>query len=166
MEKETAFKFQPVWIAFMTLFAFLLLYKFYVLAISETIFNYSFWILAILPCLVSWFVLPMTAKAIGGVSAIVLTKDYLVDNMGNNSIEWGDISEIRLVEGQYRSFEKLIINLKQPEKYFDTPIKKALYKFRQLFTANDIAIILDFVSGKDDEITQLVHVYWDKHAGL
>lgn len=98
--------------------------------------------------------------------AIALTKNYLVDNIGNNSIEWGDISEIRLIESKYKSFGKLIINLKQPEKYFNTPIKRLSYKFRQLFTANDIGITIDFVSGKDEEIIQLIHAYWDKHAGL
>ena len=108
----------------------------------------------------------MAFKILTGIPAIALIKDYFVDNMGNNSIEWGDISEIRLIEGRNKKFWELIIILQQPEKYFDTPIKRLSYKFRRLFTANDIGIIIDFVSGKDEEIMQLVHAYWDRFAEL
>ncbi|MGZ3832623.1 MAG: hypothetical protein ACXVB0_03805, partial [Mucilaginibacter sp.] len=124
---------------------------------------YSLFLAITAACLL-WFVLPMTVKMILGIPAMVLTNKYLVDNLGGHSIEWSDVSEIRIIQGQYRSFSKLIINLKRPEKYFDTPLKKLLYKFRQFFTANDIGIITDFVSGTDLEIMQVVQAYWGKHT--
>ena len=56
----------------------------------------------------------------------------------------------------------MIINLKQPEKYFNTPLKKIKYQLKQLFTANDISIPIEFVAGKNDEIFQVVSAYWSK----
>ena len=72
-------------------------------------------------------------KMILGTPAIILTNDYLVDNLNLRSIDWHNISEIKIIEGNYRSFDKIIINLKRSEEYFNNPVKKARYKFRQLF---------------------------------
>jgi hypothetical protein len=123
-------------------------------------------LLAIVTGFISWLILPVTIKMLRGIPAIVLTKDYLVDNFGGHSIEWNDIAEINIRKSSYQSLDKLIINLKQPEKYFDTPIKKLLYKFGKLFTANDIGITLDFVSGNSDEIMQVIHAHWGKYSGV
>ena len=121
METEVKFKFQAAWVVFISLLAFSILYKFFTVAINETSFDFSFLFAAIVPVCISWVVLPMTFKMIRGVPAMTLTKNYLVHNLGGHSIEWADIAEIRAIDGNNRSFSKLILNLRQPEKYFDTP---------------------------------------------
>jgi hypothetical protein len=64
-----------------------------------------------------------------------------------------------------RTTGSIVINLKNPEKYYNTPLKAMWYKLSQLFTSNDINLRLDFVAGKNDTIFQLVNAYWDKHSG-
>jgi hypothetical protein len=62
-----------------------------------------------------------------------------------------------------RSFATLIINLKDPGKYFASPVKKAIYKIKQLFSPNDILIRVDFVAGDNEEIFETVKAYWTRH---
>ncbi len=75
----------------------------------------------------------MTFKLIFNIPAIVLTNDCLKNNFGGYSIEWGDIADIQLYNGGYRSFAKLIINLKYPEKVFNSPQKRSLISSSSFF---------------------------------
>jgi hypothetical protein len=98
------------------------------------------------------------------VPAIVLTNNCLKNNMGGKSIEWNDIADIHLLNGGIQGFASLVINLKNPKKYFDTPLKKAFYIFKQNFSANDFSIKVDFVAGRNEEIFQVINAYWTKHG--
>jgi len=112
--------------------------------------------------LVAFLVFPMTVKLIFKIPAIVLTDDCLKNNFAGNSIQWVDIADIQLYKGVGRSLPKLTINLKDPYKYFNTPLKKAGYKARQLFSVNDISIIVDFVAGDNEEIFEVIKAYWTR----
>jgi len=165
METEIKFKFQPGWIIFIYILLCPLIFEVLLGIIGQEL-DLSHLLMSLPLVLLLYYLLPITFKMFLGTPALALSKDYFIDNLGNHSIKWHDISQIKFLEGRYRGFNKLVINLKQPEKYFNTPLKKLLYKFRQIFTANDIGILLDFVSGKDAEIMQVINAYWDKSAGL
>ena len=115
--------------------------------------------------LVAFFVLPITIKLIFNVPALVLTNDCLKNNFREYSIEWSDIAEIQLYKGNYVSgFAKLIINLKNPDEYFNSPVKKVIYKTKQLFLVNDFTIIVDFVAGNNEEIFETIKSYWTRKS--
>jgi len=114
----------------------------------------------LLPVAFCWFVLPMTFSMLRGKPAIVLTTQYLIDNIGRVSINWHDIAEIRVADRGYRGGGNLIVNLEQPRKYFNTRLKYLIYKIRRYFTSADISIKLDFVSGKNENIARLINAYW------
>jgi len=116
-----------------------------------------------LPMFLSPIFLPMFFKMITGMPVIALTDDYFINNYGGFSIEWGDIMEMHITDGNLHNSGSLIINLKHPEKYFNTPLKMVKYKIKQLFTANDISIPFNFVTGKKDEVFQVANAYWYKH---
>ena len=162
MENKTEFKFDPLYVALLTLFTVFLLYKCagnitFPLISSDNILLYlSFGGL-------SFFFLPIPFKLIFNLPSLVLTDDSLKNNLGGYSIEWEDITDIQLSNGGYRSFANLVINLKNPDKYFDTPIKKAVYNFKQLFSVNDILIKVDFIAGKNEQIFETVKAYWTRH---
>ena len=80
--------------------------------------------------------------------------------MGGVSIDWHDIEEINITTRGYRSGGNLMINLKEPKKYFNTPLKYIKYKLRHFFTSADMSIKLDFIKGKNDKIAQLINAYW------
>jgi hypothetical protein len=112
---------------------------------------------------VSYLLLPMTFKLIFNIPAIVLTDDCLKNNFGGYSVQWEDIADIKFSDSGMRSFATLIINLKDPGKYFASPVKKAIYKIKQLFSPNDILIRVDFVAGDNEEIFETVKAYWTRH---
>jgi hypothetical protein len=116
-----------------------------------------------MPFLLACVVLPLLMMMARSIPAIALTDDYLINNYGGFSIEWHDILEIHRTKS-YRGSGGIVINLKNPEKYFDSPIKKISYQLRQLFSANDITIPLNLVAGNDDEILQTITAYWNKNA--
>ena len=161
---EVRLKFQPIWITIISLMTLSFLYRFYIITVNHEALDATFLVRALFICLISWLILPLIFKMLTGVPAILLTQDGLVDNLGNHYIKWEDILEIKLIESNYKSFDKLVINLKQPEKYFDTMVKKLRYKFRQLFIANDVGIFLDFVAGNNGENAQLIQSFWTKYA--
>jgi hypothetical protein len=162
METKTEFKFDPLYGIILTLFTVFLLYT-GVNSITPPSISWENFIRCLLLIGLSYFLLPITFKLIFNLPSIVLTDDCLKNNIGGYSIEWDDISDIQLNNGGYRSFGNLIINLKNPDKYFNTPLKKALYWIKQLFSAYDILIKVDLISGKNEEIFDVVKVYWTKH---
>jgi hypothetical protein len=104
----------------------------------------------------------MAFKMIFNIPAIVVTDDCLNNNIGGYSIELADIASIELDTRGQRSFAKLKINLKEPEKYFNSPVKLFLYNARQLFIVSDKTIFVDFVSGSNEEIFSVIKAYWSK----
>jgi hypothetical protein len=115
-----------------------------------------------MPALLAWVVLPRFLLMLRGIPAIELTDDYLINNISGFSIEWADISEIH-IKNNMKGPNALVINLKHPEKYFDTPLKKLGYQLKQLFTADDITIPLIFVSGDSNTLFQAINGYRARH---
>jgi len=162
METKTEFKFDPFYVALITSFTGFLLYK-CVINITLPLISSGNILIYLSFGGLSFLFLPMTFKLIFNLPSLVLTDDYLKNNLGGYSIEWEDIADIQLSNGGYRSFANLVINLKNPDKYFDTPIKKAVYKIKQLFSVNDILIKIDFIAGKNEDIFETVKAYWTRH---
>jgi len=165
MDTTIKLKFQPLWIVFFDIVSLPLFYKAF--DIRKQVPDKPGLIIAYLPVLLLlYYLVSLTIKMVAGKAAIVLTDEYLVDNLGNRAIKWSNISSIELYNKGFRSFARLNINLKNPDDFFDTPLKQFKYKFRQFFTANDISILIDFVSGDAEGILQTIYGYWDKSAGL
>jgi hypothetical protein len=163
MKEETDFKFEPIWLTVLSLLMIFLLYK------SFTAYNpnqsMGLYIAAVFPVvLVSSYIIPLGFKMMIGKPAIALTNEYFISNIGNLSIEWHDISEMHIAANN-RGFSALIINLKEPEKYFNTPFKKIKYQLKQLFTANDISLPINLVAGDNQEIFQTINAYRSKQEG-
>jgi hypothetical protein len=157
------FKIQPAWIVTIDIFIIPLLYAFLISTANSKI-DLLLAVKALFTILIMWIVLPLNFKMIKGAPLIILNKDYLIDNLGGHAIKWCDISEIKLIESSFLAFDKLIINLRRPDEYFNTPVKRLSYKFRQLFIANDLGIFINFVSGESNEITQVINAYWSNYA--
>jgi hypothetical protein len=165
MESNFKFKIQPAWIIFVDIILAPLAY-----ALLNSLLNpksdLSLIFTVISLVLVSAYIIPLNIKIITGAPAMILTSDCLIDNLSNRSINWNNISEIKIIEGSYKSFDKLVINLKHPGDYFNTPVKRLLYRLKQLFTANDIGIMVNLIAGSNEDILSGIHAYWDKSAGL
>ncbi|WP_295674005.1 hypothetical protein [uncultured Mucilaginibacter sp.] len=161
METKTQFKFNPFWVFFLS-FLTLAILKTCFSYLSQPLVSWDNFFSCLLPALLVYLFLPMTVKMIFNIPAIVLTDDCLNNNIGGYSIEWADIASIELNTSGTRSLAKLAINLKEPEKYFNTPIKMFLYKTRQLVVVNDKSIFVDFVSGNNEEIFSIIKAYWTK----
>jgi len=163
VETNTEYKFNPFWVSIISLGTFYLIYKglaYYTLPLI----SWDNFLRCIVDVLLAFLFLPLTFKLIFNIPALVLTKDCLKKNFGGKySFEWHDIADIQLYSNTVgRSFAKLTINLKDPYKYFNTPLKKTLYKARQLFVANDTWIIVDFVAGDNEEIFEVIKAYWTR----
>jgi hypothetical protein len=98
------------------------------------------------------------------IPVIVLTNDCLKNNFWRYTIEWNDITELQLFERGNGSFANLAINLKDPDKYFNSPIKKTIYNIKQLFSVNDILIRVDFIAGSNEEIFEVMKAFWTKNS--
>ncbi|HTH82825.1 MAG TPA: STM3941 family protein [Mucilaginibacter sp.] len=160
MKNEIDFKFEPIWLTILSVLMLLLLYKCFNAYNSNQ--SIGLFLALITPViLVSLFVLPLGFKMILGIPAIALTNEYFVINYNGLSIDWHDIADIHITTN-YKGISTLIINLKQPEKYFGSSLKKIKYQIRQIFTANDIIIPIDLISGKNEAIFQTVNAYWTK----
>jgi hypothetical protein len=162
METEGKFKFSTFWVTFLSFFTFIFIYESFKYITLPPI-SWGNLMTCLLPILLAYLFLPITFKMIFNIPAIVLTNDYLKNNLGGYSIEWSDIADIQLSNEGYRSFASLIINLKDPEKYFNTPIKRIFYKTKQLFSVNDFSIRVDFVAGNNEEIFETIKAYWTMH---
>jgi len=160
MEEKAEFKFEPVWIGLLTLLVLYVSFEMYYIFFSRPSYGLGGILLLLLPVAICWFVLPMAFSILRKKPAIVLTSQYLIYNIGSISINWHDIAEIRVAERNYRGGGNLIVNLEQPRKYFNTPLKYLGYKIRRYFTAADISIKLDFVAGKNENISRLINAYW------
>ncbi|BAU54767.1 STM3941 family protein [Mucilaginibacter gotjawali] len=163
MEAKTQFKFNPFFVILLSLLTFFFLYKSFA-NLPQPLVSWASFFICLPSLLIAYFILPMTFKMIFNIPSIILTDDCLNSNIGGYSIEWTDIASIELYNGGYRSFAKLAINLKDPDKYFNTPLKKFLYKTKQLVVVNDKSIFLDFVSGQNEEIFALIKAYWTKEV--
>ncbi|MEO6631669.1 MAG: STM3941 family protein [Mucilaginibacter sp.] len=159
---KTEFRFSPLWVLFITVMVALFDYK-SISYYTAPLVNAVNAVDTALVLIVSYLLLPMTFKLIFNIPAIVLTDDCLRNNFGGYSIQWEDIADIKFSDSGMRSFATLIINLKDPEKYFASPVKKAIYKIKQLFSPNDILIRIDFVAGDNGQIFETVKAYWTKH---
>ena len=161
--QKNAFKFSPFWVTFLSLLTFSLVYGCFAQVVQPLI-SWENFFLCLFPLLVSFLILPMTFKMIFNIPALVLTNDCLENNFRGYSIQWKDIADIQLSDSGYRSFASLVINLKEPQIFFNTPFKKALYNFKQLFSVNDFLIKVDFVAGNNEEIFEIVMAYWTRKA--
>ena len=157
------FKFNPFYVMLVSLPVLFFLYKTFTMLPQPWVSWINFFT-CIPIILIAYFILPMTFKMILNMSALLLTGDCLNNKMGGYSIAWTDIASIELYSGASRGFAKLAINLKDPKKYFNTPIKMFLYKTRQLFVVNDKSIYLDFVSGENEMIFAVIKSYWTKEV--
>ena len=161
--QKNAFKFSPFWVTFLSLLTLSLVYGCFAQVVQPLI-SWENFFLCLFPLLVSVLILPLTFKMIFNIPALVLTNDCLENNFRGYSIQWKDIADVQLSDSGYRSFGKLIINLKDPKKYFNSPVKKLVYNAKQLFVVNDFSILVDFVAGENDDIFSIVKAYWTKNA--
>jgi len=165
---DVKFKYQPAWIIIFDFFLSFFLYGITIhLLARDTDFSIPSCIFYLIILLMLCYLLPWTIRMLLGKPAILLTNEYFVDNLFNRKIKWSNISSIDYEPRRFtRGFDRLVINLKNPDEYFDSPLKQILYKFKRLYTVNDISVVLDFVYGEKDEILHVARVYWDKSAGL
>jgi len=161
MQVTTSFKFNPFWIVFIDLLIALFFYKCFSY-LTMPLISWDNFFRCLIPLFFTYIFLPITLRMIFNIPAIVLTDAYLKNNFRGYAIEWADISDIELSDKGYRSFGSLNINLKEPDKYFNTPIKNFFYKARQLFSVDDFSIRVDFVAGSNEEIFETVKAYWTK----
>jgi len=161
MQAATNFKFNPLSVLFIDLFIALFFYKCFSY-LTLPLVSWDNFLRCLIPLFFSYFFLPVTLRMIFNIPAIVLTDDYLKNNFGGYAIEWDDISDIELSNKGQRSFASLNINLKDPDKYFNTPIKNLFYQIRQFFSVNDFSIRVDFVAGSNEEIFAVVKAYWTR----
>jgi len=159
---KTEYRFSPLWVPIITLLLAPFVYKCFS-SLTAPLLNPANAVYGALIFIVSYIFLPMDIKLIFNIPAIVLTDECLKNNFGGYSVQWEDIADIKFSDSGRRSFATLIINLKDPEKYFASPVKKAVYKIKQLFSPNDILIRIDFVAGDNEEIFETVKAYWTRH---
>jgi hypothetical protein len=109
--------------------------------------------------LLVWIFVPMSFSILIGKPAIALTDEYLINNYNGFTIKWEDISEIHMTEGMRNS--GIAINLKQPDVYFNSLIRKIRYTIRQTFTSSDMIIAGMFLSGDTDKNFSLIYTFWE-----
>ncbi len=160
MEEKAEFKFEPIWISALTLLVLYVSFEMYYTFFSRPSYGLVGSLFLLLPAGFWWWVFPMTFAMLRKKPAIVLTPQFLIDNIGGFSINWHDIAEIKVAERDFKSRGNLIVNLEDPRKYFNTRLKYLGYKIRRYFTAADVSIKLDFVSGKNEDISRLINAYW------
>lgn len=165
MEIERGFKFQPFWVLIVGSGGLFLIYKFYSQLFTPVLFKPVNLLVLPVPVLIAWVILPMMLKMLTGRSAIELTDDAFINNFTGRAVPWDNIAEIHLKKGGVRSSGSLVINLKQPELYFNNFLRRFLYKIKQAFTANDIAIPTDLISGDAEGILLAINAFRSKLEG-
>jgi len=100
-------------------------------------------------------------KAFRGEPAIALTKEVFIANTQNLQIDWNDITNVAIRKTRATM---LGISVSNPAKYFDTPMKKFLYKLNAVLTDDDWRINLDFVSGNNQYILEQIDAFRESGA--
>ena len=164
MKEEVKFKFEPIWLIVLNLLFVYLIYA----TVSGFIKNphldlFSALILGlfIFTFLLATIIIKLTFKMIKGLPALIITEDWIIDNINNTSVKWSDIVEIYVTNAGRFAGGNLVINLNNPKEFFGkTPLQFKFYKIRKQFTLADTAIKLSFVKGKNKDIIDTINYYW------
>jgi uncharacterized membrane protein YhaH (DUF805 family) len=81
METEGKFKFSTFWVTFLSFFTFIFIYESFKYITLPPI-SWGNLMTCLLPILLAYLFLPITFKMIFNIPAIVLTNDYLKNNLG------------------------------------------------------------------------------------
>lgn len=120
----------------------------------------AFLILWSLCGILTYYVFSFVRKMVNGIPAILLTDDFLIIAIPDLKISYDDIDDVAVRAGGKNTI--LGIDITDPEKYFNTPIKK-LMKFSFMAPQN-LNINLTLISGNNETIVQSINEYRDKFA--
>ncbi|MGZ3753051.1 MAG: hypothetical protein ACXVA2_12080 [Mucilaginibacter sp.] len=167
--EEVKFKYSPYWLLpFSGLVMYGLGFGLYLLGDSLSRSDYKLipfiFILCSLQGSLTYYLLSIVYKMLTGIPAIILSEDFFISSTLGLSIDYADIIDVTIRPGGKTTI--LGISLNNTEKYFNSPIKRMVYKLNSIFTADDLRINLDFIRGNNETIVQTINAYRDKHEGL
>ena len=101
--------------------------------------------------------------AINGRTAVRLNNQGIIDNVRNNTIEWDNVKEIRLVNSRGTNFIAIdLIDNKALTSQTRNIFKKILFLNNQFFYGTPVLIATQFLSGDGKDIFNIVTNYFRK----
>ena len=113
--------------------------------------------------IIIYFVNKYFIPALNGLKAIELNSEGIVDNIGNNKINWNNVSNIRLVIGGSTPF--IAIDLKNNDALTSQTrniLKKLLYRNNIAFYQTPALIATQYIKGSRMEIFNIILNYFQQ----
>ncbi len=125
-------------------------------AVSILIFTVFYIIITVL---LTIKIIKLFRHMISGKPALILTKNHLVDNYSELTIDWNDISEIEIRSSKVNYVS---IKLYDREKYIsklNNPVNRLMYRVNSKLFHGTFTIMVGLMKGRDRDILETLENY-------